>query len=175
MTGMEAVQRPTGECVHCSAGRLRIRIKEKRGDADFFETVRKALASRFPKAQVTVNPDTASVLSLGVHDRDDLAEAARDEDLFDLELPGPHVPVAQAVQETFKEANLSVKRTTRGELDLPTLVFLILVGSGIVQILRGNVGAPPWYTAFWYALGVFTKALTGGSEGPDQGSGEWVE
>ena len=166
---------PIGECVHCSAGRLRVRVREKRGDADFFEKVKKTLASSFPKAQITVNPDTGSVLSLGVDDRGGLAEAARNKNLFDLAGPDRHVPVSQAVQDTFKQANLTVRSSTRGELDLPTLVFLILVGTGIVQIMRGNVGAPPWYTAFWYALGVFTKALTDESKGFDQGSGTWVE
>jgi hypothetical protein len=34
-----------------------------------------------------------------------------------------------------------------------------LLGTGIYQIVRGNFGAPPWYTAFWYAFGVFTKSL----------------
>jgi hypothetical protein len=29
------------------------------------------------------------------------------------------------------------------------------MGAGIYQIARGNFAAPAWYTAFWYALGLF--------------------
>ncbi len=48
---------------------------------------------------------------------------------------------------------------TGGHLDLSGLVFFLLLGTGAYQIARGNFAAPPWYTAFWYAFGVFTKQL----------------
>jgi hypothetical protein len=48
---------------------------------------------------------------------------------------------------------------TGGWLDLPGMAFLLLLGIGIYQIRRGNIGLPPWYTAFWYAFGVYTKSL----------------
>jgi len=28
--------------------------------------------------------------------------------------------------------------------------------------MRGNFGIPPWYTAFWYSFGVYTKQIAGG-------------
>jgi len=40
------------------------------------------------------------------------------------------------------------------------MAILSLLGLGLYQILRGNFRAPPWYTAFWYALGIFTKSLS---------------
>ena len=43
-------------------------------------------------------------------------------------------------------------------MDIPTLVFLSLLISGIWQIARGSVAMPAWYTAFYYALGIFTRA-----------------
>ena len=51
----------------------------------------------------------------------------------------------------------SLRRFSSGELDLAVMVFIALLGVGVYQIARGNFGAPPWYTAFWYALGVLTK------------------
>jgi len=47
---------------------------------------------------------------------------------------------------------------TGGEVDIPSLVFVSLLFSGIWQIARGNLAMPAWYTAFYYALGVFTRA-----------------
>jgi hypothetical protein len=29
----------------------------------------------------------------------------------------------------------------------------------VVEIMRGNFRMPPWYTAFWYAFGLFTKSM----------------
>lgn len=43
--------------------------------------------------------------------------------------------------------------------DLPGMAFLTLLGVGIYQLVRGNFAAPPWYTAFWYAMGIFTKSI----------------
>ncbi len=41
---------------------------------------------------------------------------------------------------------------------IPSLIFLSLLISGIWQIARGNFAMPAWYTAFYYALGVFARA-----------------
>jgi hypothetical protein len=50
-----------------------------------------------------------------------------------------------------------LKRLTSGEVDIPSLVFLGLVVSGIYEIARGNLVMPAWYTAFYYALQVFSR------------------
>ena len=54
--------------------------------------------------------------------------------------------------------NQDLKKLTGGEVDIPSLIFLSLLISGIWQIARGNFAMPAWYTAFYYALGVFARA-----------------
>jgi hypothetical protein len=44
-------------------------------------------------------------------------------------------------------------------LNLPGLIFLTLMGVGVFQLATGRRVIPPWYTAFWYAFGVFSRLL----------------
>jgi hypothetical protein len=62
------------------------------------------------------------------------------------------------VAASFRAYNENLKKLTGGEIDIPSLVFVSLLISGIWQIARGNLAMPAWYTAFYYALGVFTSA-----------------
>jgi hypothetical protein len=62
------------------------------------------------------------------------------------------------VADTFQMYNRNLKKVTGGDVDIPSLIFLSLIISGIWQIARGNLAIPAWYTAFYYALGVFTRA-----------------
>jgi hypothetical protein len=48
----------------------------------------------------------------------------------------------------------SLRAVTGGKIDIPSGVFLALLGSGLYQLVRGQISAPPWYTAFWYAFGL---------------------
>ncbi|MBI2875417.1 MAG: hypothetical protein HYY20_00890 [Candidatus Tectomicrobia bacterium] len=58
----------------------------------------------------------------------------------------------------FQGADKQVKSLTGGELDIPILAFLGLSGLGLFQILRGDLAAPAWHVAFWYALGIWVMA-----------------
>ncbi len=152
---------PSGRCVHCIQGRVRVRIPGKRSDAAYFQKVEATLSKRFPRAEIQVNPITASVLCQG--DRCTLravADAAKETKLFELAAPQEQVvPPAKRIQRSFQGANAAVRQASGNELDLPTLLFFSLVGTAVYQIARGNFGLPPWYTAFWYAFGLFTKWL----------------
>ncbi|MGB3940029.1 MAG: hypothetical protein WBK96_00885, partial [Candidatus Manganitrophaceae bacterium] len=57
--------------------------------------------------------------------------------------------------ESFQDANRKVERFTGGEVDLPTLAFVGLLGFGIFDMTRGKTAAPVWHVAFWYALNIF--------------------
>lgn len=153
--------RPSGEIVHFTSGRVRIRITEKKDDSAFFRALENNLKEMPEIKTVRTNPLTGSVLLEG-----DFSEAAQLYDffktntLFQLEIPKTDgTPLRQKVYQSFAASNGFVKDRSRGELDLPILIFLMLVGTGIYQLTRSEVRLPPWYTAFWYALGVFTKSL----------------
>jgi hypothetical protein len=46
-------------------------------------------------------------------------------------------------------------------LDLSTSASLGLLGVGLFQLGKGNVVAPAWHVAFWYALNTFLQGRTG--------------
>ena len=151
---------PRGRCVHCLPERLRIRVDSMRRDDAFFHRVKEALQQEFPQAEISVNTMTGSLLLRHTdYDLPSLAKTAADRGLFELAESDGQVPVARSIQRSFEGANRAVRRATGSELDLPSLVFIFLAGTAAYQIGRGNISLPPWYTAFWYAFGVFTKSL----------------
>jgi hypothetical protein len=65
----------------------------------------------------------------------------------------------QKVTTPLSGINADLKKISGGEVDLPIAIFIILLAFGVIEIFRGNFKMPPWYTAFWYAFGVFSKAI----------------
>jgi len=123
------------------------------------EVVGKKLSAGKGISAVGVNPLTASVLvegdGLGI---ESLARLAESHDLFQLEKPSPY-PALHNALKPLRSIDTQVRSSSGGRLNLATLVFVSVLGMGIYQIYRGNLGAPPWYTALWYAFGIFTKEL----------------
>ncbi len=149
---------PQAHVRHGMARRLRINVPSRRKDSDYFHALEERLIKCPGVESVLVNPQTGSVLL--VHDSDigTIAKFASKEGLFHLRPSSrPRKSLLARVGDTFQGYNKQLKGMTGGEFDIPSLVFLSLVISGIFQIMKGNVGAPAWYTAFYYALGIFTK------------------
>lgn len=150
---------PEAEVVHQIRGRLRIRVSSRRGDAAFFDD----LAKRFNDegASAAIRPVTGSILVTG-----DLATPEWVRDMgartrtFVLKFPpASPMPAAAHVIAPIASLNRGIRRFTHGELDIFGAVFVVLLTTGIVEIFRGNFRTPPWYTAFWYAFGIFTKSI----------------
>jgi hypothetical protein len=144
---------------------VRIRVPSQKGNDEYFEALRKSLSQYDAAEAVEVNQFTGSVLLLGNRlELDAVAAIGQSNDLFQIgnpvkpalnnpsHLPGKAVKPLEGLQGAMDQL-------TGGNLDLSGLIFFLLLGTGVHQILRGNFVAPPWYTAFWYAFGVFTKQL----------------
>jgi hypothetical protein len=150
---------PEAYIVHKVNDRLRIKVPSKRGDKSFFASVEKKFSEQSGGETVVVNPDTASVLFLGRFTAKHIAEVAQQSELFKLETKTRRrETLLSGVKDTFRTADKSLLKITGGELDIPSVVFLGLITHGIYQFARGNFTGPPWYTAFWYALGLFSKS-----------------
>jgi hypothetical protein len=109
--------------------------------------------------EVRVNPSTGTIVVRYDCTMEALVEHARSNGLFSLaQATPPPRTLFQDVAATFQSYNRTLKGITGGEVDIPSLVFLSLLASGIWQVARGNLVMPAWYTAFYYALGVFTSA-----------------
>lgn len=161
---------PAADIVHKTASRVRLRIRPCRGDQDYFDKVAVYLSERFASARITANPGTASVLVVDSElDLEAIAELARSRKLFDLSLSDPGArlssPLALDVALPIRGVNRQIDRLTGGAADLPGVIFMALLSFGIIELIRGNFKIPPWYTAFWYAFGLFSKSLVDRSEG----------
>lgn len=144
--------------------RLRIKIDGHKNDAAFFEELQKQLTAEFDLNRVTANPETGSVLLEGdAVDPAAVGAFGQTHALFSLaQRPQKPSGIAERIGRSIGGVNAGVRSASAGELDLPSLVFVLLLISGAFQLLRGNFSAPPWYTAFWYAFGVFTKSIADG-------------
>jgi hypothetical protein len=152
---------PEAKVSHQSAKRLRIRVPSKKGDREYFKSVGDTLVRYQEFDVLQLNPVTGSVLLIDERlDVGGLEAYAEEKGLFALRRKALQtLPLSRRIAEPLSSTNVFLSRTTGGFLDLPGAAFLLLLGVGIYEILRGNFRTPPWYTAFWYAFGVFTKSI----------------
>jgi hypothetical protein len=150
---------PEAYITHCSANRLRIRVPAHKGDKTFFSVLKERLQSYPGIEKLEINPLTGSLL---LHHRMDLkafTEHAARQRMFALNPARvASVTLQQRLLQPLHEVNRTLQKLTGGEIDLGSIAFVGLVGMGIYQISRGNFKAPAWYTAFWYATNLASKA-----------------
>lgn len=147
--------------VHHTRNRLRIRIDSCRGDYQFFDALKTGLEKDCQCNSVVTNPITGSVLIVGEKiGLSEVVEYGKDKKLFALSPPKTHPQItAASIARPISKASENIREFTGGQIDLPGALFLSLLVFGAYEVLRGNVKAPPWYTAFWYAFGLFTKSI----------------
>jgi hypothetical protein len=124
---------PAAFLAHASEGRTRLRVPERRGDADYFSTSAARLAEFEGVLAVTPRAVTASLLVEHESGFDAIAERARAAGLFTLE------PAAE-------EESLAPR------LAVPGLAS-VLGALAVVQLFRQRV-LPPAITLLWYAAAV---------------------
>jgi hypothetical protein len=153
---------PEAHIGHRAPERLRIKIPSKKGKPSYFSGLSDVFSRDKRFVKLEVNDLTGSVLFLGKDiDIDAIAEYGEANQLFKLDRVHPYpVPVSRKVVSPVGKLSNYFHTLTGGEVDLQGMAFLTLMGVGLYQIIRGNFRAPPWYTAFWYALGMFTKSLS---------------
>lgn len=150
----------TAYLCHRTLGRLRLRVPARKGDLSFFETLKQGFLDCNEVKGVEVNPRTASILLLHESDDHALAAFAEEKGLVKINIPSEDASnVSYKVAEIMRSINDTTVSATNGGLDLPRISFLTLMGFGIYQLSKGNFAVPPWYTAFWYAHGLFSKYL----------------
>ena len=150
---------PEAHVSHRMSCRLRIKIPSKKGDGAFFSALKGRLHDCPGVAAVSVSPQTGSALILHDCETQEIFAYAKSHELFvPRRSAHPRKTLFSRVANTFRGYNRDLKTLTDGEMDIPSLAFLTLLVSGIYQIARGNVVIPAWYTAFYYALGVFSAS-----------------
>jgi len=150
---------------HKISGRARLKIPSRKGDFHYFEFLKEQLSKCSGIETMEVNPVSGSILIVHASDIEKIAEYARNRNIFNLKNNRPYpANLHHTVSKTFKDINGKIKGITGGDMDIAGAAFLIFLGLGIYQISRGNLIAPAWYTAFWYALSMFSKSGNNGGE-----------
>lgn len=135
---------PKAYIVHRVRGRLRLRIREKRQDSDYFQSVRARLASLEGVTEVSCSDNTGSVVV--VHPELSFAELRlpiQSLELFELvEGAEPQSQALSPLFEGFAWMDRSLGDASMGKFDLRSLAVIALLGLSARQIMRGNIIGP---------------------------------
>lgn len=134
---------------------MRIRIPSRKHDPAYFQTVREYLSQVPDIASVEVNPLTGSVFCALGRDREGIEADMERGNLFKVvPVSTGKTTVAEKVFGRFKGVDAAVRDFTGGEVDIPSIAFLGLLGSALYEIALGNLTLPAWYVALWYAASI---------------------
>jgi hypothetical protein len=154
---------PEAKICHFTSERLRFKITGRREDHQYFSSVHEKL-QKAGFAQSVANPLTGSVIieKKGIK-VEEISAFGKKNKLFAMAVSekkeSGSKSLLQKVTAPISGINADLKKFSGGDVDLPVAIFIILLAFGVIEILRGNFKMPPWYTAFWYAFGVFSKAI----------------
>lgn len=140
---------------------MRLHIPSRKGDSAYFEKVKHHLKEVLSYQCISTSPLTGCIV---IEDSDVDEEKLRDvADRYQLfkvvtNMPAP-APMAKRFTAPIGRANRSITEFSGGTVDLPGILFLILLAFGMWELAIGNFKRPPWYTAFWYAFGLVSRSL----------------
>jgi hypothetical protein len=146
---------PRAHIVHQTRNRVRLRIREKRQDQEYFEEVKGRLASLKGVGEVRVNSNTGSVVLLHPGKPfEEIAPGLQQPDLFVLFAgPEPEFSALTKLQTGIAKVNQIVSQGTAGVADLKTVAVIVLVALAIRQIRRGSLIGPA-LPLLWSALDI---------------------
>lgn len=151
---------PVAQLVHHLRHRLRIQFQGRQRRHAEYDHIVKALEAQLPDAAVRCSPVSGSIVVSGpTASIEKLGPVAEKAGLFRLQASPPAPPLAVQMTQSVGKLSAFLERATRGNVDLPGMVFLSALLLGLYELARGNFRTPPWYTAFWYAFGVYSKSL----------------
>lgn len=156
----------TASVVHALPGRVRLRFAGMA--APDLVALSQRIAALPGVAAARADTRTGSLLIRGeAVDKDAVAQMSG---LAGIRVAGsdrPRTPV-DVLLDRFDAADDRLLRATGGQIDIPSLAVLALLGSAVVQMVRGQFGAPA-ITILWYAAStvLMARALRGnGSSSP---------
>lgn len=149
---------PIAHLAHELSGRTRLKIPSERGNTNYFDRVCRDLAECPGIGRIEVNSRTGSLLILHTEPITRIAGFACDHQLFILQDNGAshYTPLNQAAKK-FVELDTAIARFSLGDLDVRSLVFVILLMVSALQIFRGQILAPA-STLLWYGLELLLNA-----------------
>jgi hypothetical protein len=163
---------PKAYVCHQCPDRVRIRVDSTKGEMSYFSKLEDQF-SRHPEIDcIETNALTGSILFKGsLIDVATIADYAQTNELFSLEtVKLDSGPWSSGIESGARKADDFLRQFSAGGLDLYGTAFMSLIGLGVFDLLSGSLKLPAWYTAFWYALGVFTmsSAVKASAQKPEE-------
>lgn len=146
---------PDAHLIHRLPGRLRMRLPDQRKDQAFLDDLASRMSMHEGIERVTCDAVTGSLLIR--HSLDDATLDRILEQQFDLALAPAPVPTVHnglaPLNATMNAVDYGLRRATGGSTDLRVVLFLLLMGLAVRQMLRGQVMVPA-VTLLWQAFEV---------------------
>lgn len=167
---------PLARLAHSLPGRKRVKIDGKRGDAAYFATLEKELAGYHGLVAVETNPLTGTAIISHATEDASLWDYAGEHELFRLEKNETAARPLLRSTVTGGTGTAEYKSYAKSgrRSDIRRLIFLGMMGVGVVQAVKGNIAIPA-IGAFWYAFSILPGADVANPELPSQNeiSGEY--
>ena len=172
---------PLATLSHRMEGRVRIRFDRKmKQKAQFFDGLEKSLKKKFPSAELRMNPRTGSVVLEDQEiDPEAIRQFAERSGMFKLQVeptPSGNIVVSHS-KKIVERIDKGIRKLTENRLDMSSSVFVVLVVHALREVAKGNLTAPSWFTALWFASTLYSRDFSapGGEDGhahDDGGSGD---
>ncbi len=156
-------RQPQATISHYMTGRVRLRIKEPGpGRIAFFERVQREITEAFASLNVSVRPETGSIVLQGPElDLEKIRAAAQKKGWFEIADNDAPLPkgnlVSYYARQVVGRVDSGLRQLTGERLDMPSSVFAVLVIHAVREIAKGNLRTPSWFTALWFASTLYTR------------------
>ncbi|MGB5260910.1 MAG: HMA2 domain-containing protein [Gammaproteobacteria bacterium] len=149
---------PCAYVVHQTRSRVRLRIREKRNDFEYFEAVRRQLDLLPGVGEVRINTVTGTILLLhSGQSCTQLLDKLRQLELFDfIDGPEPTASVLAPLSSGIAMIDKTLADSSGGRVDLRALAYIGLMAVTVHQIRRGQVLGPA-LPAIWQALSLLNR------------------
>ena len=149
---------PRAYVIHQLRCRVRLRIKDKRNDYQYFEAVRRELDLLPGVDEVRINPATGTVLL--VHPEQSytqLLSKLQQQNLFEfIDGPEPPTPVLAPVTSGLAMIDKALADSSDGRLDLRAVGYIGLMAVTVYQIRRGQLLGPA-LPVIWQAFSLLGR------------------
>lgn len=140
---------PHADIVHRSHGRLRLRIPSKRRDLGYFVELYEQVRPLPGIADLVINPKTASVLVIYDETRhSELSTALSTTGLFELKPTNKGLGAPALSPSLDPVADVAPRAAVN---DMRAIVFVIMLGVSVHQLMRGQIFAPVLTTLLYAA------------------------
>lgn len=129
------------ELAHSAARRARLRPARPRLPEDL-RAIAERIAAVPGVGRVISRPTTGSLIVETQVAADKVLERIEAERIARITRPAPPPPISQVAQFGMLRADMAVKASTDGVLDLNSAVALLLTMGAILQLSRGRIAGP---------------------------------